>query len=554
MPLSTSCLRCLLVLESFSKRMFGVLSFVFCSALFANSSFAQSATAKLAKCEIRLPGLVKRSSLSLRSVVGSSLGSGQQPVVRVNQKRIKIRSGRTSVRLKKGLNKVEVVLSSSCRAKRSVLSAPKYFSRPYPNQASVAELKYTRLFPAVGSTDRASAASLSERMSEDEAVLDLRLTLGLAFFAQIVDHDLTGNNQFQNGPSSNAAAPVNLRTPDFDLDSVYGPGPSTDSVNFTANNLFFTVSADERDVPRADTGIALINDKRDDITGVTLQVHLLFRLLHNRTLLRFLNGLRPSELTRRQRRWIFEMARNEVIGLYQGIVVNEFAPALLGRPLETDFEALANVPVEFAAAVYRIGHSLVPQTVVVDFQGSVLSPLATSLRGPNRIIIPWELLAGESAQKSGRFDNRIAPVMQTIFIPLSPTNPDLLPFAGGTAVNIGDGRVVDGVLRLDLIETNILRGREQGLPSGEQILAEISGKEFDPALGDTDLFVYVLDEAAVGGQYGAVGSFVFERTFAGLLRGDKFSLLSKKYSKRDRMRFARATLASVSEIVYTTSK
>ena len=214
------------------------------------------------------------------------------------------------------------------------------------------------------------------------------------------------------------------------------------------------------------------------------------------------------------------MVRNEVIAFHQGIVTNELAIAFTGKPVPDDMPPLTSIPVEFAAAVYRLGHTLVPNTIVVNEWGERLNPTDPSLREPANAV-PYSLLFGPRAQPASRFDAVLSQTMHTLLIPFSPTNAGPGDLIGGNAPNIGMGHSINGVMHLDLAETNILRGREQLLPSGEEYLAMLNKRPYRPQSdGNTDLFLYMLQEAAPLGHLGRVGSDVFDRTIGGVLAAD----------------------------------
>ena len=459
-----------------------------------------------------------------------------------------------SIRLQPGVNKLELS-ATGCSSTSYIVAAPRIFFRSYSPQVLPEDFQFDRLFPnAVGVPSTAtSAATISNSLRELTPNLDSSLNLGTVFFAQIVDHDMTGNSQFQNCPSTDASVPINLQSPLLDLDNIYGFGRDVETETYRRDDLRFQL-VNGVDVPRTPDGIALIADKRDDITGPTLQTHVLLKRYHNYLIRRFLRGANYRELNDRQRRWLFEMVRNKVIGTYQSIIVNELSAKLLGRDLDLEAPALSNIPVEFSAAAFRIGHTLVPDLVTVDTNGTSMSPIEPSLRSSNQVAIPWDLFMGSNAQPAARFDDQIAPVMQELIIPLSPTNPALTEMVGGGADNIGAGRVVNGTLRLDLVETNILRGREQSLPAGEEVLAFLNNTTYNPAAGSTDLFVFILQEAAANNfKFGPVGAFIFEKTIAGILQGDSDSITSRRYSRRDKRRFDRKTLESITNKAFPRS-
>lgn len=509
---------------------------------FLISNFVFSATLLANSCALNLDSITTSSVVSLDSVNNKSGMS-----IRVNGRVRRNAIQNNFFRFKPGLNKVRVTKRGECRKTYYVVFADNYFRRPYQNPSDLEELRFEKLIknPVGVSNSAPTAKEIATSMEEATPAFSDDIDLGLVFLGQFIDHDLTANDQFQNGQSSNVASPINLRTPHLDLDHLYGYGPRAQPTYYS-NRLFFKLAENNSDVVR-EGGVAIIVDKRDDITGLTLQIHIAFRKFHNSIVNDLLNGNPSSKLRGKARNYIFEMARNEMIGYYQGIVANEFAEALLGRKLNVRYQAISNIPVEFSAAAFRIGHTLVPNLVTVDSEGNQLSPTSTALRGEDRIVVPWDLLIGENAQKSARFDSRIARVMQTLFIPLAPKKPDEILMVGGNNANIGAGRVIDGVLHLDLVETNILRSREQGLPAGEEVLTSLSGVEYNPSIhGSTDLFSYVLNEAEANNfKYGTVGAYIFERTITGVLRDDENSILTRKYSRKDRNRFKKATLSGI---------
>ena len=54
-----------------------------------------------------------------------------------------------------------------------------------------------------------------------------RLTSGFTFVGQFVDHDITFDTTKLDDQQSDPYATTNFRTPRYDLDAIYGLGPST---------------------------------------------------------------------------------------------------------------------------------------------------------------------------------------------------------------------------------------------------------------------------------------------------------------------------------------
>ena len=400
-----------------------------------------------------------------------------------------------------------------------------------------------------GLPPRPPAKVLSQAMVENSKnpAFSPNIVLGLVFFGQFVDHDVTLNDTTAGqGPSilTTAGQPIDLRTPALDLDPMYGLGPHDEADFYTPDGLFFQFGNPAgTDLLRDSDGVAIIGDPRNDENGQIESIHLAFQHYHNTLMTAALNGINSSLLGPAQKDALFSMARNQVIAFHQGIVANELAVAFTGRPVPDGIPPLAKIPVEFSAAVYRLGHTLVPNTIVVNAKGTRLNPTDPSLRGPGTEV-PYRLLFGPHAQPASRFDALLSVTMHTLLIPLSPTmtlptDPDLI---GGNAPNIGQGHMIGGVMHLDLAETNILRGREQFLPSGEEYLAYLEGRPYIPVIeGNTDLFVYMLVESTPFGHLGRVGGDIFHRTIGGILAADPWRYSNPQvYSPEQIMMFKQA--------------
>lgn len=283
-----------------------------------------------------------------------------------------------------------------------------------------------------------------------------------------------------------------------------------------------------KDLLRDESGKALVGDERNDENGLIAAVHLAFQRYHNLLIDRMLHGIPPESLSQQQKTALFQGVRNLIVARYQGMVANEMAVAFTGVPVPDNVEPIENVPVEFAGAVFRLGHTLVPHRIRVNARGDTFSPIDPQLRG-DASFIDLNQLFGDSAQPAAEFDSRIAQVMRELIIQHSPRDPGQGHQVGGRTANLGQGKTINGVLHLDLIETNILRSREQRLPSGEECFARIYNREYNPSIhGNTDLWPYILRESDSFHHLGVVGSYVFQRTIGGLLSGDP-----NRYSNKD---------------------
>ncbi len=253
---------------------------------------------------------------------------------------------------------------------------------------------------------------------------NLWVPAGYTYFGQFVDHDLTFDNTSSlntadlNPPDDHPESrmPTNLRTPRFDLDSLYGDGP--DAMPFLyksdgASLLFKNGDTDEtgmaglntdqaaQDLLRSPNGRAIIGDKRNDENVLVGQIQLLFVRYHN-AVVNALHAADPA-LTGTA---LFNKARNEVCWTYQTLVVNDFLPRIVREDVRRDLETAAspqerellyalytrdkrhNLPREFVVAAYRYGHSGVRQgyrvnggTMLDIFAGSPDLPDSPSLLG-----------------------------------------------------------------------------------------------------------------------------------------------------------------------------
>ncbi len=462
------------------------------------------------------------------------------------------------------------------------------FQRPFDGVPVPRGDDFGRVLPPQSQPTRAlQPANLPTRFSESLTTpSSTGMDAGFAYFGQFVDHDLDlspeDEAEFLLPPFvprlelDEDGSLHNLRTPGFDLDSVYGFGPLS---GFSFDEGWFDLDSGTGlkfkfgDGPAGNldhlrdpqSGRALIGDFRNDENGLIRQVHLAFMQLHNVKVDQILerDGVDPEALVPGEQDWwdVFNEARNYTIAYYQGIVANEFARHLTGRTL---FEALADdvhplgvldepaIPLEFAQAAYRL-HTIVPAAIQID-PHTFVSPIDDVLRES----VNWKYLFGPYAVPAGRIDSAVPAALRDI---VSLAVPGV------------------GEINLDLAQVNILRGREVGLGSGEDYLAalraelglpsnapQIRGKLaltpttgatfLDPvedaevladlSAGVTDVWAYIMLEAELnGGLLGPVGQDIIEKTWLTLLLDDPYSLLgefSDQYTPAQMQVFRNATI------------
>lgn len=234
-------------------------------------------------------------------------------------------------------------------------------------------LKDTQDKPRRDAEGRLMITATPESEVDDEE--NFGLPAGYTYLGQFIDHDLTLNPAGSFGPDS-AREMVNLRTARFDLDCLYGRGPGDQPYLYAADGrqLLTGRSLTEagqasalKDHPRLNQQ-ALIGDKRNDENVIVSQLHSVFRQFHNR-----MADARPQA--------DFASLQRLVSQHYQWMILTDFLPRLCGAATirailpgfgengrVADGRALLTVtgdlrpghmPLEFASAAYRFGHSLV---------------------------------------------------------------------------------------------------------------------------------------------------------------------------------------------------
>jgi hypothetical protein len=221
------------------------------------------------------------------------------------------------------------------------------------------------------------------RLHDDEE--NSGIDAGYTYLGQFIDHDITFDPASSLQQRNDLNALVDFRTPALDLDSVYGSGPDDQPYMYTADGRNFQLGRDlfegvngraiAKDLPRHSwtdkDGIhhrALIGDKRNDENVIVSQLHSVFLRFHNR-------------LADEHFDWDFTEVQRQVRWHYQYVVLNDFLrkiispdvykyvlPHLSGEgsffecPPRLHFYKPRNeafMPIEFAAAAYRFGHSMV---------------------------------------------------------------------------------------------------------------------------------------------------------------------------------------------------
>ena len=368
---------------------------------------------------------------------------------------------------------------------------------------------------------------------------------GYVQFGQFIDHDITLDPTSSLDRQNDPDALRNFRTPHLDLDSIYGAGSEVDRFLYARPNptagdgtqtneyKFYLRSNDAgrlADLPRNGQGTALIRDPRNDENLVLSQFTVTMLRVHNRLVeeLEAAGEENPLLAAQQLLRWH-----------YQWLIIEDFLPRIcdeevLGDILENGrrYFTLGDgerpyIPLEFAGAAYRYGHSQIQESYVINDdvgERDLFAGPGETLRGFRPIddeeVVDWEYFFD--------LDDRTTQVSAPIDAVL-PSSLLELPF-------ISEGPT-------SLASRNLVRGRRLGLPSGEAVARamgetvldpERSGyaddaaqvantKNIEPGDEETPLWYYILAEAATladGRHLGPVGSRIVAETLVGLIESN----------------------------------
>jgi hypothetical protein len=373
-------------------------------------------------------------------------------------------------------------------------------------------------------------------------------TAGVTFLGQFLDHDMTFDTSSQLGRPTNPTRAPNARRPYFDLDSVYGGGPSGSPQLYESDDrakLRIESGGIYEDLPREPSGRAIIADPRNDENVIIAGVQAAMILAHNRLVdeVRLADPeLNPEEA--------FGTARRMLTWHYQWIILNEFLPQIVGQSLVDRLLAEgprfyrprmddAFIPVEFQMA-YRMGHSMVRPSYRLNFTGNGGSPFFAMVFDPSQQdkADPDDLRGG--VRSTRRF------VGWTTFFRFPGFEADVRPNKridtrlSTPLYTLPLGAIASGMPPISLAERNLLRHLTWSLPSGQAIAREMGLPVLPPAQFSelvtlqreltisTPLWYYVLKEAAIfeeGRHLGPVGASLVAEVFVGLLLSDSDSFL-----------------------------
>ncbi|TMC66017.1 MAG: peroxidase [Chloroflexota bacterium] len=397
--------------------------------------------------------------------------------------------------------------------------------------------RYGRMFPDLPAArfddDRLLALGSEGSISDGGACdTESQIEAGQPFFGQYLAHDLTADRSpLRVHGDINTLR--NARTPRANLEALYGAGPIGAPYLYDQTDpAKLLLAPGGRDLPRNQQGLALIGDPRNDVHAFMTGLQIALIGAHNR----LVDRLRADNVAESE---LFDDARRALIWHYQWVVLNDFLPNLAGSAMTASiledglrFYHLTGdpfIPVEFADAAYRYGHSQIKG----DYQlrpGGRRFPVFPDLAGFRSLapehVIAWELLfdvpGRPPAQRAKPIDGQL------------PTSLIRLPESITGVVEVSAYR--------SLAARDLQRGMGTGLPSGEAVARAVGARPLTPqelALGDwqdeTPLWLYILREAAVhggGDHLGEVGGRIVAEVVVGIIRTDPESYLTNDPSWR----------------------
>ncbi|SEW07366.1 Animal haem peroxidase [Cognatiyoonia koreensis] len=374
---------------------------------------------------------------------------------------------------------------------------------------------------------------------------------GMTFLGQFIDHDITLDATSAIGTKIDPRSIRNIRTPNLDLDCVYGDGPEASPYLYGQGDahefLLFGREDNPYDLARNCKGRALIGDFRNDENILVSQVQGAFVALHNILMTQAKeNGDAGHDIANcaamgiRSDVWhdsinpglrTFEEVRRFIRLHYQWIVLNEFLPAFVDQhdidhALSHDiFPHGPMMPAEFSVAAYRFGHATVQHEYTLRHGEAPLDLFALRGFGPRDpgATVEMAQFFGPNAQKALPVGTDMA---NTLF--------ELPDFIVGSGLTWGDHQIpLPQAKKLAL--RNILRDRTaMQLPSGQQMARHLGIPELtapkelrDKHITKTPLWFYCLQEAQESGKgkLTGVGGKIVASVFARILKEDYESVL-----------------------------
>jgi hypothetical protein len=348
---------------------------------------------------------------------------------------------------------------------------------------------------------------------------------GYTYLGQFIDHDITFDPASSLQQRNDPEALVDYRTPRLDLDSLYGRGPADQPYMYLGKKfrlgralLELDQHTHVKDLPRfhdpndaEGPKRALIGDKRNDENVIVSQLHATMLQFHNKLV--DCHPESPFEEIQRQVRWHYQwvVVNDFLVKICGSAIVDQLLPhRKTGEPIWKDKPNLAFfewrndpfMPIEFSAAAYRFGHSMVrpvyrlntrlnggddPDQATPDEErrgiaGRLFIFSGVHERGldgfdefPQQWAIDWSLFFDIDGSITRVGNKRVQPAYKidtSLVNPLGFLPEFSRPSTSEPPLTIEKLQAIpiDAIKDpANLAQRNLLRGRSMGLPSGQDV-------------------------------------------------------------------------------------
>ncbi|HEX8249597.1 MAG TPA: heme peroxidase family protein [Pyrinomonadaceae bacterium] len=436
-----------------------------------------------------------------------------------------------------------------------------------------------------------------EDEGENEHSDNSDIPAGYTFLGQFISHDISFDGKRMIFPLGliNLAEVTSKRSPTVELDSLYGRfsdinNRDTFSELYREDGRRFKVAitvkdeehlnakfGTENDLPRKDR-IALIADKRNDENLGIAQMHVAFLRFHNAVV----DYLEKNKLVAEDK--LFETAREIVIKHYQGVILGDFLTNIVDNSILYDVIEWAKtkdakldwlkdedepfIPIEFSVAGFRFGHSVLQDAY--DWNEIFKLPHLNGtferlflFTGASDIDIigrmgGFDNLLGSWAIDWRRFFDFSKYNIQTVKL---NTSRKIDPQIAFTFLQLPEFIIQKSPFReQNLASRNLVRGKALSLPTGEEVVAQMTAAHADKLIGKTvltadeitsgphetilkdpnfqgktPLWYYILKEAEIiggGSRLGTIGSYIVAETLVKLIQRSPISVFDGKWNSQ----------------------
>jgi len=397
----------------------------------------------------------------------------------------------------------------------------------------------------------------------ESSIGDSSIPAGYTYFGQFVDHDITFDVSSSIDKPNNAPDIDNMRTPQLDLDSLYGEGPALNPFLYDFSNPSFPTAIKfllgtnrdfgpggpggdlgaggmvvnkDFDLPRMSGSFtAAIGDPRNDENLIVSQFHTCMLKFHNQVVDLLVMAGFPGD--------IFVEAKKMVTHHYQWALVHDYLRRICGdaavddalNNLNVGISSNVRMPVEFSVGAYRFGHSQIRDNYWLNFNfiNEPLSNVFNFVRTPNLPVFSNWVVDFNAFFETGvsvpvfnqarKIDSVLSSGLETL--PGASGIMAILAIKNlrrGLALGLPSGQGAAAQMKVHVLSETELTS---GLPADEISLLNSQGGIL---MEKTPLWYYILREAAVlhnGDQLGPLGAKIVADTFITLLKSDANSFL-----------------------------